>query len=346
MGRAGWGGNGEIRLDSGFLLDFFGRIHYNSVMLGVLGSRGGDCRVAPYGRLFGLLAMTRHTKPSVTDLVVCRAINRTYGKRMRTIAMINQKGGCGKTTTAINTAAAFAALGYRTLLVDLDPQGHACMGLGIDPDKLTPTVYDALTDPKLPLIDAVINTKVEWLDLAPCNVLLAGAELELAGAVGKELILASKLRMLRERYKVCIIDSPPALGILTLNALVASTDVVVPVQVHYFALEGLKRLLETVHIIRNRFHPCSSEVLGLLLTFVEDGTIFSRQVQEKMRAYFGQLVFETVIHKTIRLAEAPSAGEPILTYAPESRGAADYMSLVREILTDPVWAEEVGNVQV
>ena len=171
-------------------------------------------------------------------------------------------------------------------------------------------------------------------------------ELELVGVVGKELILASKLRMLRERYSVCIIDSPPALSILTLNALVASTDVVVPVQVHYFALEGLKRLLETVHIIRDRFHPCSSEVLGLLLTFVEDGTIFSRQIQQKMRAFFGELVFDTVIHKTIRLAEAPSAGESILTYAPESRGAADYMSLAREILTDSVWAEEVGNVKI
>ena len=260
--------------------------------------------------------------------------------------MINQKGGCGKTTTSINTAAAFASLGYRTLLVDLDPQGHASMGLGIDPDNQNPTVYNALTVPELPFIDTVINTRIEWLDLAPCNVLLAGVELELVGVVGKELILASKLRMLRERYSVCIIDSPPALSILTLNALVASTDVVVPVQVHYFALEGLKRLLETVHIIRDRFHPCSSEVLGLLLTFVEDGTIFSRQIQQKMRAFFGELVFDTVIHKTIRLAEAPSAGESILTYAPESRGAADYMSLAREILTDSVWAEEVGNVKI
>ena len=264
---------------------------------------------------------------------------------MRTIAMINQKGGCGKTTSAINTAAAFAALGHRTLLVDFDPQGHACMGLGIDPDKQNPTIYEALVTPDLPLADVILNTRVEWLDLVPCNVLLAGAELELAGAVGKELILASKLRRLRERYSVCIIDSPPALGILTLNALVASTDVIVPVQVHYFALEGLKRLLETVHIIRNRFHPCSSEVLGLLLTFIEDGTTFSKQIQQKMRAFFGELVFETVIHKTIRLAEAPSAGESILTYAPEGRGAADYMSLVREILTDPVWAEEVGSAQ-
>lgn len=259
--------------------------------------------------------------------------------------MINQKGGCGKTTTAINTAAAFAALGHRTLLVDLDPQGHACMGLGLDPDNLTPTVYDALVEPDMPLARVILNTSIERLDVAPCNVLLAGAELELADVIGKELILASELMTLRDRYSVCIIDSPPALSILTLNALVASTDVVVPVQVQYFALEGLKRLLETVRIIRERFHPCSCEILGMLLTFIEDGTLFSRQIQQRMRAFFGQLVFETVIHKTVRLAEAPSAGESILTYAPESRGAADYASLVTEILGDPVWAQEVGNAQ-
>ena len=259
--------------------------------------------------------------------------------------MINQKGGCGKTTTAINTAAAFATLGYRTLLVDLDPQGHACMGLGIDPDNLSRTVYDVLVNPQFPLSQVIMNTKIEWLDLVPCNVLLAEAEYGLASVPGKELLLAANLRALGDRYSVCIIDSPPALGILTLNALVASTDVIVPVQVHYFALEGLKRLLETVRIIRERFHPCSSEILGLLLTFVEDTTMFSRQIQQKMREYFRELVFDTVIHKTVRLAEAPSAGESILTYAPESRGAADYNLLVREILADPVWAEEVANAK-
>ena len=264
---------------------------------------------------------------------------------MRTIAMINQKGGCGKTTTAINTAAGFATCGYRVLLVDLDPQGHASLGLGIDPDNIRRTIYDVLTDLQALFSTIIVKTKIQWLDLAPCNVLLAGAELELANSYGKELILATKLRALGNRYDVCIIDSPPALGILTLNALVASTHVVVPVQAHYFALEGLKRLLETVRIIRERFHPCSSEILGLLLTFVEEGTIFSKQIQKKMRRFFGELVFDTVIHKTIRLVEAPSAGESILTYAPESRGAADYRSLVREILADPVWAEEAGNAK-
>jgi len=264
---------------------------------------------------------------------------------MRTVAIVNQKGGCGKTTTAINLAAAFAELGNRVLLIDLDPQGHATMGLGREPDELKPTVYDALVGNHCSISETVIPTSVEWLDLAPCNVLLAGAELELSGLVGKELVLANQLRTVRDKYNLCVVDCPPALGILTLNALVASTDVIVPVQVHYYALEGLKRLLETVRIIRDRFHPYSSEILGLLLTFVEDQTVFSRQIQQQMRALFGQLVFETVIHKTIRLAEAPSAGEPVLSYAPQSRGAADYRSLAQEILAEPAWAQELVNVK-
>ncbi len=264
---------------------------------------------------------------------------------MRTIAVVNQKGGCGKTTTAINASAAFASLGYRVLLIDLDPQAHATMGLGVDPDAQSRTVYEALTNRGVSLSSVTTGTNVEWLDLAPCNVLLAGAELELSGVLGKELLLAKELMSVRERYNLCIIDCPPSLGILTLNALVGSTDVIVPVQVHYYALEGLKRLLETVRIIRDRFPPCSLEILGLLLTFVEDGTVFSREIQQQMRGLFGQLVFDTVIHKTIRLAEAPSAGESVLTYAPESRGAVDYRSLVDELLGDAVWTEEISHVQ-
>jgi chromosome partitioning protein len=265
---------------------------------------------------------------------------------MRTIAMVNQKGGCGKTTTAINTAAAFAILGKRVLVVDLDPQAHATIGLGFDPDACRMTMYDALTKADGSLWQVAVPTKLKQLNLAPCNVLLASAELELAGLRGKELMLARVLQTVRDKYDISIIDCPPSIGILTLNALVTSTDVIVPVQVHYYALEGLKRLLETIHIIKGRFHPYSVENIGLLLTFVEDRTTFSRQIQQQMREIFGDLVFDTVIHRNARLAEAPSAGEPVLTYAPRSRGAADYRALAAEMLNSTAPTEEaVGKDQ-
>jgi chromosome partitioning protein len=260
---------------------------------------------------------------------------------MRIISMVNQKGGCGKTTTAINTAAAFAALGRRVLLIDLDPQAHATIGLGYDPDTQIRTIYDVFTRPGISLSQGVIGTSVSLLDLSPCNVLLASVEIELAGVPGKELTLARGLQAVRDKYDIVVIDCPPSLGVLTLNALVTSTDVIVPVQVHYYALEGLKRLLETIRIIRERFHPLSVENIGLLLTFVEDRTIFSRQIQQQMREIFDGLVFNTVIHRNARLTEAPSAGESVLTYAPGSRGAAEYKALAAEILDSTPPSDEL-----
>ncbi len=250
---------------------------------------------------------------------------------MRTIAMVNQKGGCGKTTTAINTAAAFAAQRQRVLLIDLDPQAHATIGLGYDPDSFECTVYDLLRGSVQTLHGVVVHTETEGLDLVPCNVLLASAELELGSVAGKELLLARGIESAGRDYDFCVIDCPPSLGVLTLNALVASTDIIVPVQVHYYALEGLKRLLETIRIIRERFHPCSMENISLLLTFVEERRTFSRQIQQQMRDIFGDLVFDAVIHRDVRLAESPSAGESILTYGPTSRGAVDYSALAREL---------------
>jgi chromosome partitioning protein len=263
---------------------------------------------------------------------------------MRTIAMLNQKGGCGKTTSAINTAAAFAELGQRVLLVDFDPQSHTTIGLGYDPNTFGRTIYDVITKPGVFLSDALVHTEVRGLHLAPCNVLLASAELELAGTPGKELLLGGAFQTVRDDYDLCVIDCPPSLGILTLNALVTSTDIIVPVQVHYYALEGLKRLLETVRIIRQRFHPYSVESIRLLLTFVEERTTFSRQIQQQMREIFGDLVFDTVIHRNVRLAEAPSAGAPVLTYAPQSKGAVDYRALAAEILRTCPRPPEEGSV--
>ncbi len=246
--------------------------------------------------------------------------------------MVNQKGGCGKTTTAINTAAALAERGRRVLLVDLDPQAHATIGLGKDPDSFHHTIYDVMKEGNGALSSVIVPTDVDRLDLAPCNVLLAGAEMELGRMSDRQLLLTNGLRPASDRYDLCLIDCPPSLGVLTFNALVASTEVVVPVQVHYYALEGLKRLLETVRIIRERFHPDSMESIGLLLTFVEERSTFSRQIQQEMREIFGDLVFDSVIHRNVRLAEAPSAGESVLTYAPHSRGAADHRALACEIL--------------
>jgi len=261
---------------------------------------------------------------------------------MRTIAIANQKGGCGKTTTSVNLAAAFAQHGKRTLIVDLDPQGHSTLGFGHNPETLDKTVYHSLTNVQIPLPRVIIGTNIEGLDLAPSNILLSGAELEMADIIGREFVLSEQFRLVSEQYDVCVMDCPPSLGLLTLNSLVASTDVIVPVQVNYYAMEGLRQLLETADIIKINFQPCYVKILGLLLTFVEDRTLLSREIQHQMREYFGDLVFDTVIHRTVRLAEAPSAGESILTFSPASRGAAEYLALAEEIIR----REAVSSEQV
>jgi cellulose biosynthesis protein BcsQ len=253
---------------------------------------------------------------------------------MRTLVITNQKGGCGKTTTAVNLAAALAQMGHKVLIVDLDPQAHATLGLGYEPDSLDRTIYHSLAGKQLAISKVIQSTKIEGLDLVPSNILLAKAHNELTAVPRKEYILAERLKALGTKYDFCVIDCPPSLGLLTYNALVASTDVIVPVQVHYYALEGLKQLLETVKIARRRFYPCSVKILGILLTFVEGKAALSHQVEQQMRQFFGNLVFDTVIRSSISLAEAPSAGEPIVTYDPQSKGASDYKKLAEEV-TNP-----------
>ncbi len=255
---------------------------------------------------------------------------------MRTIAIANQKGGCGKTTTAVNLAAALAERGYRTLLVDFDPQGHSTIGFGCEPDELSTTIYDVLLNDNLGIDSAVVGTKVELLDLAPSNVLLSGAELDLAGVSEREFVLSRKLAELQDQYECCIIDCAPSLGLLTLNALLACTGVIVPVQAHYYAAEGLRQFFETTNIVEERFSPHTLSITGVLLTLVEKNTLLSRHIIEQMRELFGDLVFDTVIHKSVRLAEAPSAGESILTYAPDSKSTVEYRALAEELIN--IWS--------
>ena len=251
---------------------------------------------------------------------------------MRIISIANQKGGCGKTTTAVNLAVAFAVKDYSVLLVDLDPQGHASLGVGCSPDELEVSIYEALTNARIQMSQVIRQTYVPRLNLAPSNILLSGAELELAVAAGRELILGEQLRTVNGKYDICIIDCPPSLGMLTLNALVASSDVVIPVQVHYYAMEGLKQLLETINISRDRYHPCCVRILGILLTFVENRVTLSIQIQQQMREFFGDLVFDTVVHRSVRLAESPSAGESVITYDEKSRASFEYLALADEVI--------------
>ena len=262
---------------------------------------------------------------------------------MRTIAIANQKGGCGKTTTSVNLSVALAKKGRRTLLIDLDPQGHSTVAFGYEPDEIEKTIYDTLAKSQISISEVILETKFERLELAPSNVLLSGAEIELASEVGREFVLTEALKTIMDSYDMCVIDCPPSLSLLTLNGLVASDDVVVPVQAHYYAMEGLKQLFETAGIINEQLHPCNINILGLLLTFVDQKTVLSRQTQNQMRKYFGDLVFETVIHESVRLAEAPSTGEPIFGYAPESRSAAQYMALAEEIIDGKVSAGHVAQ---
>lgn len=261
---------------------------------------------------------------------------------MRTIAVANQKGGCGKTTTAVNLAGALAILGNRTLIVDLDPQAHSTLAFGFGPENLDKTIYHAITKAELPvcrsqipIAKAVLRTSIETLNLVPSNILLSGIEFELAKLAGREYVLSQLLGSLAGDYDICVIDCSPSLSLLTLNALVAANDIVVPVQTQYYALEGLKQLLETIDIVRERFNPNLAN-FGILLTFVERRTALSRHIQRQMREFFGELVFDTVIHRSTRLAEAPSAGEPVLTYDPKSKGALEYTALAQEIIAKKI----------
>ena len=248
----------------------------------------------------------------------------------RVFAITNQKGGVGKTTTAINLAASLAASEFRVLVIDSDPQGNATSGLGVEKRPDRPSLYHVLLG-DVPARNAVLPTALEGLSLIPADKNLVGANLELVDIPDREFRLRERIRDIRDDYRFTLIDCPPALDLLTLNALVAADAVLVPIQCEFFALEGISELMDTIARVRLAFRH-ALQVEGILLTMFDDRTNLTRQVANDLKEFFGDDVFRTVIPRSIRLAEAPSFGKPILTYDPRSRGAESYIKLAKEIL--------------
>ena len=245
-------------------------------------------------------------------------------------AVVNQKGGVGKTTTAVNLSTYMAMAGAKVLLVDLDPQGNATSGLGVDRGSLKLSTYDVLLD-GLPVTEAVVRTKVENLALLPATIDLAGADMELMAKISRETFLRQALEPAREYFDVVLIDSPPSLGLLTLNALVASNGVILPIQTEFYALEGISQLLKTIDLVKRQLNP-SLYVAKVILTMYDNRTRLAQQVEADVKNFFRDKVSPTIIPRNVRLSEAPSHGLPIALYDPKSRGALAYQKIAQEVL--------------
>jgi chromosome partitioning protein len=264
------------------------------------------------------------TDPGPTDEEIAASMTLP-----RVISIANQKGGVGKTTTAVNLGAALAEIGYRVLVVDLDPQGNATTGLGISHRNVEGSIYDVIMN-DTPLDDCVEPTSVKNLFVCPATIDLAGAEIELVPAFSRELKLKRALQSARDDYDFTLIDCPPSLGLLTVNGLAASDDVIVPIQCEYYALEGLGQLLRNVALVKSNLNP-ELDVRGIVLTMYDARTRLAVQVEREVREHFGEKVYRTVVPRTVRISEAPSFGEPIIVFDATSRGAVAYRELAKEV---------------